>query len=132
MPSRKICILIVDDSDGVRAAIRSLLHEQKDRFDVHESPDANNAIQKAHAVRPQIILLDLSMPGVSGMDLAKRMRSELPGSKIVVMSAQDPAVLQRLTELAGLELYIVKTELSAELLPLLAKIAPNSQSTENC
>jgi hypothetical protein len=53
------------------------------------------------------------------------MRTELPDSKIVVMSAQDPAVLQKLTELAGLELYIVKTELSAELLPMLSKIAPD-------
>jgi DNA-binding NarL/FixJ family response regulator len=125
MPSKKIRILIVDDSDAVRAAIRSLLHEQKDRFDVHESPDGNDAMQKAHAMGPQIILLDLSLPGVSGMDLAKRMRTELPDSKIVVMSAQDPAVLQKLTELAGLELYIVKTELSAELLPMLSKIAPD-------
>lgn len=87
-------------------------------------PDADNAIQKAHETHPQIILLDLSVPGVSGMELAKRMRADLPDSKIVVMSAQDPVVLRKLSELAGLELYIVKTELSAELLPLLAKIAP--------
>jgi DNA-binding NarL/FixJ family response regulator len=124
MPSRKIRLLIVDDSDAVRGAIRSLLHQQKDRFDVYESPSAEDAIHKGRENRPQIILLDLSLPGVSGMELAKRMRTELPDSKIVVMSAQDPAVLRTLTELAGLQLCIVKTELSAELLPLLARIAP--------
>jgi len=124
MPSRKLRILIIDDSDILRGAVRALLQEQKDRFDVMESADAGDAIQKARETYPQIILLDLSLPGVSGMELAKRMRAELPDSKIIVMSAQDPVVLRKLTELADLELYIVKTELSAELLPLLQKIAP--------
>lgn len=124
MPSRKIRILIIDDSDILRGAVRTLLQEQKERFDVLESPDGEDAIQKAHESHPQIILLDLSLPGVSGLELAKRMRVELPDSKIIVMSAQDPVVLRKLTELAGLELHIVKTDLSEGLLPLLAKIAP--------
>jgi DNA-binding response OmpR family regulator len=55
---------------------------QKHRFDLHESPDAPDAMQRAHAIRPQIILLDLSLPEISGMDLAKRLRAELPDSKI--------------------------------------------------
>jgi DNA-binding NarL/FixJ family response regulator len=125
MPFTKTCILIVDDSDAVRIAVRSLLNEHKGRFEVHESPNARDAMQRARVIQPRVILLDLSLPGMSGMDFAKRIRVELPDSKIIVMSAQDPAVLQQLTALAGLELYVVKTELSAELLPLLEKIVSN-------
>jgi DNA-binding NarL/FixJ family response regulator len=124
MPSNRIRVLIVDDSDIVRGAIRALLQEENGHYEAHDSCEPEEALKKAHKIQPEVILLDLSLPGVSGMELAKRMRTELPGSKIVVMSAQDPLVLQKLTELAGLELCLAKTELSAELLPLLAKIAP--------
>jgi DNA-binding NarL/FixJ family response regulator len=120
----KIRILIIDDSDVVRGAIRALLHEENERFEPHESCNPEDALKKAHEVQPQVILLDLSLPGASGMDLAKRVRAELPDSQIILMSAQDPVVLRKLTDLAGVQLCIVKTELSAELLPLLAKIAP--------
>jgi DNA-binding NarL/FixJ family response regulator len=123
MPSTKLCVLIVDDSDVVRDAIRTLLKESTGKYEAHEADDAESAIKRAKEIKPDVILLDLSLPGVSGVEIAKRMRVELPESKIVVMSAQDPIVLQKLTELAGLKWCIAKTELSMELLPTLRKIA---------
>jgi two-component system invasion response regulator UvrY len=128
MFSKKIRILIVDDSDVVRGAIRALLQEEKERSEAYESGDAEGAIEKAHEIKPEVILLDMSLPGVSGVELAKRFRDSFPGAKIILMSAQDPMVLHKLTELAGLQMCIAKTELSTELLPMLGKIASDAVS----
>jgi DNA-binding NarL/FixJ family response regulator len=116
-------ILIVDDSDIVRGAIRQLLREEHEQFTVYESDGADGAIQQTQEVRPDVVLLDLSIPGVSGIELANRLRRDFPEGKVVLMSAQDPTILQKLTNQAGLELCIAKSELSSELLPLLEKIA---------
>ena len=122
MPSNKIRILIVDDSDVVRGAIRALLQEEQERFEAYESGDAEGAIEKAREIEPDVILLDMSLPGVSGVE-SRRFRESFPEAAIILMSAQDPMVLQKLTELAGLKMCIAKTELSTELLPMLEKIA---------
>ncbi len=122
MLSEKLQILVVDDSEIVRGAIRTLLQENG-QFAVHDSGDADGAVRKAREIKPKVILLDMSIPGASGMELAPRFRKECPESTVILMSAQDTMVLEKLTQLAGLRWCIAKSELSSELLPLLEKIA---------
>jgi len=124
MTSDKLQVLVVDDSDIVRRAIRTLLQESE-QFSVHDCESADGAFEKARKVKPQVILLDMSLPGVPGTALGPQLRDEFPEAKVVLMSAQDGTVLAKLTELAGLRWSIPKSELSAELVPLLEKITSN-------
>jgi DNA-binding NarL/FixJ family response regulator len=122
MASTKQQILVVDDSDIIRGAIRRLLQENE-QYAVHDAGDAEGAMQKAREIKPNVILLDLSLPGASGMTLAPRFRAESPDSTVVLTSAQDRTILEKLTQPAGLQWCIEKSELSSELVPMLEKIA---------
>ena len=78
MLSEKLQILVVDDSEIVRGAIRTLLQENG-QFAVHDSGDADDAVRKAREIKPKVILLDMSIPGASGMELAPRISEGVPG-----------------------------------------------------
>jgi two-component system nitrate/nitrite response regulator NarL len=115
-------ILIVDDSALVRGAIRKLLQDDQ-QLDVYEWGEVAGAVQHAKDVDADVILLDMSMPGVSGIALASEFHEAFPGAQVVLMSEQDPTVLRALTKLAGLQWCISKSELVGDLVPLLEKIA---------
>lgn len=115
-------ILVVDDSALVRGAIRKLLQEDQ-QLDVHEWGEAAGAVQQAKEVKADVVLLDMSMPGVSGITLASEFREAFLGAQVVLMSEQDPTVLHELTKLAGLQWCVSKSELVADLLPMLEKVA---------
>jgi two-component system, NarL family, invasion response regulator UvrY len=126
MPTKNLAglrILIVDDSAVVRGMIRKLLRDENEQMSVHEWCEGHGAVEKAHEVKPDVVLLDMSLPGVTGLELARRFREEFAAAQVVLMSQQDPAVLQQLTKLAGLQWCISKSELFAELPPMLEKFA---------
>jgi diguanylate cyclase (GGDEF)-like protein len=81
-------ILIVDDDRTARAVIRTIL-EDDGRFLVHEAGDGREAIVLARRYQPDLVLLDLAMPGMGGIDALPSIRAASPRSRVVVMSALD-------------------------------------------
>ena len=94
-------ILIADDNDMVRRGVIRLLSDEPDWTVCGEARDGLEAIQKARELLPDVILLDISMPGISGLDVARRLRLELPNAKILVISQHDPFVMLPLVIEAG-------------------------------
>src|SRR5580658_10762975 len=92
-------IFIADDSDPVRKAIKTLLLSDSNEWLVcGEAADGNQAIMGAGEAMPDVILLDLSLPQVSGAVLATKLRDAIPSATIVIMSAQDPGVIRRIAD----------------------------------
>ena len=86
-------ILIVDDHDAVRKALRRLLTAEG--WDVcGEAADGMAAIEVARRLQPDLILMDLLMPGMFGIDAAKKILEEFPAIAILLMTAPDPEVVQ--------------------------------------
>ena len=81
-------VLIVDDSAAVRAAVRTVL-EAKGLDVVAEAGDGLEAIKLIEELKPDLVLLDLVLPGMSGVDVLTRMGSISPGTKVVVLTALD-------------------------------------------
>jgi DNA-binding NarL/FixJ family response regulator len=81
-----------------------------------EAPNGTEAIQRAQELQPDLILLDISMPGIGGLDVARRLRRELPNAKIIVMSQHDPAHLRTRVFEAGGDACLDKALLASELL----------------
>jgi DNA-binding NarL/FixJ family response regulator len=110
-----IRVLLVDDHHLFRAGIRALLQTVAGVEIVAEAGDGREALCLAEAHRPDVVLLDLMMPGLNGLDTAARLARACPGSRVLVLSmnAGEDSVLQALR--AGAAGYLVKTADPAEL-----------------
>jgi DNA-binding NarL/FixJ family response regulator len=82
--------LIVEDHEGLRASLRSLLENETQCVVVCEASDGLQAVQRAQELQPDLILLDLSLPKLNGMEAGRRIRKISPHSKILFLS-QEPA-----------------------------------------
>jgi two-component system response regulator NreC len=84
-----ISVVLVDDHAVVRSGIRLLLDRQEDIEVIGEAGNAQDALFRARALKPDVILLDVVMPGESGIDVLPRLLKESPETKVLVLSMQD-------------------------------------------
>jgi DNA-binding NarL/FixJ family response regulator len=115
-------VLVVDDSEIVRRGICQILQSQGDIQIVCEASDGADAVRKAREHRPDIILLDITMPVMNGFEAARRIKQELPSISILMVSQFDSAPFAREAVAAGASGYVVKSNASSELIPALRKI----------
>ena len=101
-------ILIVDDHAGVRSAIGELLNERPQLSVVGAASDGIEAIAQAHALRPDVILMDVAMPQMDGIEATRRIRAELPDIRILGLSMQPRSAVAHAIEEAGAHGFFVK------------------------
>jgi len=114
-------MLVVDDSDIVRRLICQILQTQPDIEVVCEASDGEDAIRKVRVHRPDVVLMDITMPVMNGFDAARRIKHEFPLTLVLVVSQYDSAPFMREAIAAGASGYVVKDNASAELIPALRK-----------
>jgi len=115
-------VLVVDDSEIVRRGICQILQTQADIEVICEASDGADAVRKAREHRPDIVLLDITMPVMNGFEAARRIKHELPLTLILMVSQFDSAPFQREAIAAGASGYVVKSNAASELIPALRKI----------
>lgn len=108
-------VLLADDHALVRAGMRSLLRDIPGVEVVGEAADGAEALAVAARERPDAVLLDIAMKGMSGLEAAARFREQLPGIKVIILSmhSSEEYVLQALR--AGAAAYLIKDSATAEL-----------------
>jgi PAS domain S-box-containing protein len=115
-------ILLVDDHEPVRRGVRSLLSSHSDWLVCGEAVDGLDAIEKAKALRPNVVLMDISMPRMNGLDATQILRRDMPDSKIVIVSQNDPAIACRQATEVDAAGYVAKSSLSDDLVPTIEKV----------
>lgn len=115
-------ILVADDSEPVRRGVTSILASKPEWQVCGTAADGAEAIQKAQELHPDLVLLDVSMPGISGLETARVLRREVPGAVIVIMSQHDPAQLLPNALEAGAQACVDKSRLAKDLVPAIEKI----------
>lgn len=112
-------ILIADDSQLVRPGLVGLLSNEAPCEICGEASNASETLQKASELRPDIVLLDVSMPGASGLDTARRLRQQFPDIKVLIMSQHDANRMRAHSLEAGGDGFVDKARLATDLLPTL-------------
>ena len=112
----KIRVLIADDHTIVRESLVALLQGDSDVVVVAQAADGVEALEKAAATRPDVVITDLTMPGLNGIEIVRRLCQALPNTRVLVltMHQEDEYVLQAVR--AGASGYLVKDSAASELL----------------
>jgi len=118
-----IRILIVDDHAVVRSGLRLLLDAEQDLEVVGEAGNVHDAVFEARAQKPDVILIDVVMPGQSGIEGAPAVLHEAPDAKVLVLSMQDDPRYVRAAFAAGASGYVLKEAADAELVQAVREVA---------
>jgi two-component system, NarL family, response regulator NreC len=120
--SPMIRVLLVDDHETVRDGLRLLVNAQSDMTVVGEAGDGQSALECVIATKPDIVVLDLTMPGMSGLSTAKALRATANVAVVALTRHDDDAYVQELTA-AGAAGYVLKQSPSEELLRAIRVVA---------
>ncbi len=112
----KIRVLLADDHAVLRAGLRLLLHTQPDMEVVGEAGDFPEAVRLTSSARPDVLILDLTMPGGNGIQTIERIVKESPQPRILVLTMHDDPSYLRAALAAGAAGYVVKKAADTELL----------------
>ncbi len=115
-------ILIVDDHEVVRRGVRSLLLTRADVDICGEAVDGREAIEKAQELRPDIIVMDISMPRMNGLEATRSIRQILPQTKIIILSQHDIPQMMKQAFSMGAHAYVVKSAMSDQLITALETV----------
>jgi DNA-binding NarL/FixJ family response regulator len=115
--------IVVDDHRRMRRLESDLLHQYLPHFDVQEAQDAESAIEAASGCRPDLVLMDVHLPGIDGLEATRRILEIAPDAMIIVISLADDWRFFRLAIAAGARAFVPKADLMDGLPPLIEHFA---------
>ena len=110
-----IKVYLVDDQSMIRAAFKSLLNQREEFEVVGDNGDARKAVEEIPTLRPDVVLLDITMPGLSGLDAISQIRQAWPRARIVMLTHHEGQTFVEQALRAGAEGYLSKDSDAAEL-----------------
>jgi DNA-binding NarL/FixJ family response regulator len=125
--SERVRVLLADDHVTVRRGLKLLIEEQPDMVVVAEVSDGQEAVQRALELRPDVVVMDISMPGTNGLVATRSLKKAQPGTAIITLTRHaDDAYLQELLR-AGVSGYVLKQSAPNELLQAIRAVANGGQ-----
>jgi len=120
---RRMRVMLVDDHEVVRAGLRSLIETSPDWTICAEASDGSEALRIAAEARPDTVVMDISMPGVSGIDVIVQLRKLLPKLEVLVLTMHDSERIVAQVLRAGARGYVLKSEGGERLLEALISLS---------
>ena len=130
-PLSSIRILVVDDYKDWRNQVRLLLQTRPELQVVCEASDGLVAVQKAEELQPDLILLDIGLPKVDGIEAARQIRQVSPTSKIVFLSADNSLDVVQVALITGAQGYVYKALAQSDLLPAIDAVLRGGEFVSN-
>jgi NarL family two-component system response regulator LiaR len=128
MPAKRV--LLVDDNAVVRSFVRKLFESQSDFEISGEAENGRDALEKAEKLKPDLIILDLIMPVMTGLDAAPLLKQLLPNTPIILFTQQEGSEVERQAQAAGIDAVVSKSQVASQLVfkaqALLASIEPQT------
>ena len=130
-----VTVLIVDDNAQFRALLREIVAEEPALHVVGEAVDGAEAMRLAQELRPDILLLDLGMPRVNGLEVLQWSKAERPEIKVIIVTVHTEDAYRQAAAAAGADAFLLKRTLRTDLLPTLQRLrgtlAPPQASQDN-
>lgn len=118
-----VTIVVADDDLEYREIVRALLGPMSDTMTiVGEAADGEEALALVRRERPDIVITDLMMPRLNGVELTRRIRRELPETKIILMSSFPEDAYRLMASDSGADTFLSKRVITSELLPAIADV----------
>lgn len=114
---KKIRILLADDHDLVRRGLRPLIESEWGWEICGEAINGREAVAMAEELKPDIVVLDVGMPELNGVDAARQIKRALPGTEILILTGQESEGLVHQILAAGARGYLLKTDAGAQIIP---------------
>lgn len=114
--------LIVDDNVGFRQRVRDILALEPDITVVGEAADGRAALHKARQLKPDLVLMDVRMPGMNGIYATHRLKREMPMIQVIMLTVYDLEEYRKATVASGADGYVVKRSLVNALLPAIREV----------
>jgi len=112
-------VLIVDDHPFVRRGVQSILHTAPEWELCGEADNGNDAIRLSESLRPEVVIMDVSMPGLNGIEATRAIRQSHPNTKVVLLTLHEAGELVKSAFRAGARGYLLKIDAEKELLKAL-------------
>ena len=114
---RIIRTVIVDDDARFRRFAKRLLSNEPDIEVIGEAGDGQEAILKARELKPDVVLMDLRMPRMNGIDATRQMKKEMPVVRVIILTLYDFDEYREAATAAGVVNYILKKSMNKDLIP---------------
>jgi signal transduction histidine kinase len=109
-------ILVADDHEVIRRGVRALLAAGRDCEICGEAVDGQDAVEKAHQLHPDLIIMDVSMPNLNGLEATRLIRRSLPSTQVLILTQHDSQEMIRQAFNAGARGFVVKSSVAHDLL----------------
>ena len=123
--------MVVEDFLSFRKFVCSKLEQMAELQVICEVSNGLEAVQKAEALQPDLILLDIGLPGLNGIEVARRLRDLAPKSKIIVVSQESSADFVGQAISLGVKGYVFKAQAEGDLLTAIDAVLAGEQFTSN-
>jgi DNA-binding NarL/FixJ family response regulator len=124
---KRLRILVADDHELVRCGIRGLLRARPGWTVVGEAMNGREAVEKANRLKPDVVILDISMPDLDGLQATRRIREVVPTTKVVVLTMHDSDQMVRRVLHAGALGYVLKSDLATQLVKAVKYVSAGKQ-----
>ena len=122
-----INILLVDDEPTIRRGLRMRLELEPDLSVIGEAGDGLAAIDSARTLAPNVVLMDVEMPRMNGIDATRELRSQVPSAAVVILSMHDDAATQARARDAGASAFVAKHSIDGGLLDAIRRAAEGTE-----
>ncbi|HZQ67549.1 MAG TPA: response regulator [Terriglobales bacterium] len=121
----RLRILIVDDHEIIRRGVRSLLEARPDCEICGEATDGKDAIEKVSKLKPDLVIMDVSMPALNGLEATRAIRKLVPETQVIILTQHESEEMMRQSFHAGARGYVVKSAIARDLVSALESLQHN-------
>ena len=125
-------ILIADDHPAIREGVRTVLTKQANWAVCGEAVDGWDALEKAKSMKPDVILLDVRMPNLGGLEAMVVIKREVPEAAVIILSQHDPEEIRPYAMQAGASAVVSKYDVERDLLPTIERVLQKQRHEKIC